>query len=114
MMLMNKVLTYLGFCPSKKSAQRFKVRNNTLNVREQNWKPRDKMMTFIGVLLIFAGMIPFYIEDTSIAGVTDTIILHGRLGLASFILGAILIIFGAIIPRIITKLRMGVVEGDCL
>jgi hypothetical protein len=46
---------------------------------------------------------PFYLEDSSIAGVTDTIILHGRLGLASFILGAILIIFGAIISRIMKK-----------
>jgi len=30
MTFMNKLLTYLGFCPSKESAQRFRVRNNTI------------------------------------------------------------------------------------
>ncbi len=29
MTVMNKILTYLGFCPSKESAQDFRVRNNT-------------------------------------------------------------------------------------
>ena len=108
MILSKKLLTYLGFCPSKESAKRFKTKNNTLTARVYNWKPRG-LVTFIGVLLIFAGLMPFFIEDSSVAGVTDTLILHCGLGLASFILGAILIIFGAIIPRIITKLRMGVV-----
>jgi len=104
----NKLLTYLGFCPTKESAQRFKIKNTTINERTQNWKPRE-ILSITGVLLIFVSMIPYYFEDTSITGVTDTIILHGKLGLASFILGTILIIFGAIIPRIITKTRnMGV------
>jgi hypothetical protein len=31
-MLKNKVLTYLGFCPSKESAQDFKVPNNTITL----------------------------------------------------------------------------------
>ncbi len=29
MTFINKLLTYLGFCPTKESAQRFRVRNNT-------------------------------------------------------------------------------------
>ncbi len=29
MTFMNKILSYLGFCPSKESAQDFRVRNNT-------------------------------------------------------------------------------------
>ena len=100
----NKILVYLGFCPSKESAQRFSVRNDTFTPNTHKWKSRD-LITPLGVLLIFAGLMPFYLEDTSIVGVTDTIILHSRLGLASFILGAILFIFGAIIPKIIIKLR---------
>jgi hypothetical protein len=51
-------------------------------------------------------MIPYYFDDTSITGVTETIILRGRLGLTSFILGLMLIIFGAIIPRIMRRIRM--------
>ena len=36
MTFMNKILTYLGFCPSKESAQGFRVRNkaNTLKQKE--------------------------------------------------------------------------------
>jgi Mg2+/Co2+ transporter CorB len=99
----NKILVFLGFCPSKESAQRFSVKNNSLTTNANKWKSKD-LFTPLGVLLIFAGLMPFYLEDSSITGVTDTIILHGRLGLASFILGVILIIFGAIIPKIIIKL----------
>jgi hypothetical protein len=105
MTYINKILIYLGFCPSQESAKHFKIKNNESTELTHRWKPRE-MMTYIGVVLSFVGMIPYYFEDTSITGVTDTIILHGRLGLASFILGTILIIFGAIIPRIINKIRM--------
>ena len=34
MTLKNKVLTYLGFCPSKESAQGFRVRNNTITLKQ--------------------------------------------------------------------------------
>jgi hypothetical protein len=34
MTFLNKILTYLGFCPSKESAQGFKVRNNTLTLKQ--------------------------------------------------------------------------------
>ena len=34
MMFVNKILTYLGFCPSKESAQDFKVRNNTITLKQ--------------------------------------------------------------------------------
>ena len=101
----NKILIYLGFCPSQESAKHFKIKNNESSELTHRWKPRE-VMTYIGVLLSLVGMIPYYYEDTSITGVTDTIILHGRVGLASFIIGVILIIFGAIIPRITNKIRI--------
>ena len=34
MTFLNKVLTYLGFCPSKESAQGFRVGNNTLTLKQ--------------------------------------------------------------------------------
>jgi len=34
MTFMNKLLTYLGFCPSKESAQGFRVRNNTISLKQ--------------------------------------------------------------------------------
>jgi len=34
MMFMNKLLTYLGFCPDKESAQRFRERNNTISLKQ--------------------------------------------------------------------------------
>jgi hypothetical protein len=98
-----KIFTYLGFCPGKESAEHFRLKNNSFTQNARKWKPRG-IVTSIGVLLIFAGLMPFYLEDSSVIGVTDSMILHGRLGLTSFILGAILIIFGAIIPKIITIL----------
>jgi len=30
----DKLLTYLGFCPSKESAQRFRKRNNTITIKQ--------------------------------------------------------------------------------
>ena len=38
MTFMNKLLTYLGFCPSKESAQRFKIRNNTLTLKQKEYR----------------------------------------------------------------------------
>ena len=99
-----KIYAYLGFCPSQESAKQFKTKNNESTTLADKRKPRE-MMTYIGVFLSFFGIIPYYFEDTSINGITDTIILHGRIGLASFILGVILIIFGAIIPRITNKIK---------
>jgi hypothetical protein len=38
MTFMNKLLTYLGFCPSKESAQGFRVRNNTLTLKRKEYR----------------------------------------------------------------------------
>jgi hypothetical protein len=101
---MKKLLVYLGFCPRQESAKNFKIKNSKSTKPVNRWKPKE-MLTYLGVLLCFFGIIPYYFEDSSITGITDTMILHGRIGAASFILGVILIIFGVIIPRILTKIR---------
>jgi len=98
------MLTYLGFCPSQESAKHFKIKKSKSTEHPSDWKPRE-LMTYIGLLLSFVGIIPYYFEDTSITGITDTIILHGRIGFASFIIGITLIILGAIIPRILKTIR---------
>ena len=104
MTFMNKILIYLGFCPSQESAKHFKT-SKVLESREQNWKPYYKFMTYSGVILFFTGLIPFYFEDTSISGVTDTIILHGKIGVICFLFGVIIIISCSIVPRIHVKIR---------
>ena len=38
MTFMNKLLAYLGFCPSKESAQGFRVGNNTLTLKQKEYK----------------------------------------------------------------------------
>ena len=103
-MVLNKLLVFLGFCPSRESAKNFKIKKSESTELETRWKP-NKMMTYLGVIPSIFGCIPYYFEDTSISGVTDTIILHGKIGAASFVLGLILIVFGNIIPRTITMIR---------
>jgi len=38
MTFMKKLLTYLGFCPSKESAQRFRARNNTITLKQKEYR----------------------------------------------------------------------------
>jgi hypothetical protein len=97
-MFKNILLTFLGFCPGKESAQGFRKRNNKIISRFQKLKPKDRMK--IGVILIFVGLVPYFFIDTSITGVTDIIRLYCSLGLASFTIGVILIISSLIIPLI--------------
>ena len=46
MTFMNKILAYLGFCPSKESAQGFRVRNNTLTLKQKEY--RDAIIGGVG------------------------------------------------------------------
>ena len=38
MTLKNKLLTYLGFCPSRESAQDFRVRYNTITLKQKEYR----------------------------------------------------------------------------
>ena len=46
MMLRNGVLSYLGFCPSKESAQDFRVRNYKITLKQKEY--RDAIIGGIG------------------------------------------------------------------
>ena len=105
MILTKKIFIYLGFCPGKESAKYFGVKKYSYTENIRKLKHKSSMM-FVGVLLIFMGFMPFFFEDSSVIGVTDAIILHGRLGLTSIILGLILIISGVVVPRIFKILEI--------
>ncbi len=51
MMFMNKFLTYLGFCPSKESAQDFRVRNNTITWIQKEYNDVIIRGISVGVLV---------------------------------------------------------------
>jgi len=104
-MNINKILTYLGFCPGKESAQNFETNTNTIEEKNQKWRPYRKFLSYTGVLLVFTGLVPFFFEDTSITGVTETILLHGKIGITCFLLGISLIIYGILYPKISYILR---------
>ena len=38
MTFVNKLLAYLGFCPSKEAAQDFRVRNNTITLKQKEYR----------------------------------------------------------------------------
>ncbi len=46
MTFINNLLTYLGFCPSKESAQGFRISNNTLTLKQKEY--RDAIIGAIG------------------------------------------------------------------
>ena len=50
MTLKNKLLTYLGFCPSKESAQDFRVRNNTITSIQKEY--RDAIIRVIAGAIV--------------------------------------------------------------
>ncbi len=63
MTFINNLLTYLGFCPSKESAQHFRVRNNTISLKQKEY--RDAIIGGIGGAIL--GTIGLYIIQGKVA-----------------------------------------------
>ncbi len=63
MTFINNLLTYLGFCPSKESAQDFGVRNNTLNLKQKEY--RDAIIR--GIVGGVGGTIPISLIQGKVA-----------------------------------------------
>ncbi len=78
MTFLNKVLTYLGFCPSKESAQGFRVRNNTIT-----FKQGVVGMGFSLILILLVGAYNIYTSAVTV----DTV-----LRLFSIIVGGIILV----------------------
>ncbi len=53
----NKVLTYLGFCPSKESAQDFRERNNTTSLKQSVVGVGFILIVILLVNNIYAGVV---------------------------------------------------------
>jgi len=53
MTFMNKILTYLGFCPRKESAQHFRIGNKTITSKQKEY--RDALIS--GVVVAIGGTI---------------------------------------------------------
>ena len=62
MTFMNKILTYLRFCPSKESAQSFRVRNIRITLKQKEY--RDAIIGGIGGLI--SGTIVLYLIEGKI------------------------------------------------
>lgn len=78
MTFIKKLLTYLGFCPSKESAQRFRVRNNTITLKQS-----VVVVGFVLILILLVGASNIYASAVTI----DTI-----LRLFSIIVGGLIFI----------------------
>ena len=78
MTFLNKLLTYLGFCPSKESAQRFRMINNTLTLKKS-----VVGMGFLFILILLVGANNIYAGAVTV----DTV-----LRLFSIIVGGIIFV----------------------
>jgi len=63
MTFMNKLLTYLGFCPSKESAQGFRVRNKAITLKQKEYRNAIISGISVGVL----GTIVLYLIQGKVA-----------------------------------------------
>ena len=57
MTFINKLLTYLGFCPSKESAQGFQVRSNTISLKQGVVGVGFILILLAGANNIYAGIV---------------------------------------------------------
>jgi len=88
MTFLNKLLAYLGFCPSKESAQRFRVRNNTITLKQG-----VVGVGFSLILILLVGAYYIYAGAVTV----DTV-----LRLFSFIVGGVILVIvvvGGLIVR---------------
>jgi len=62
--------------------------------------PREWASVALGGLLIIGGLMPFFMMDTSVTGVTGMIRLSLSAGILSVLFGFGVILFGAVVPRV--------------
>ena len=66
--------------------------------------PREWASVALGGLLIIAGLMPFFMMDTSVTGVTGLIRLSLSAGILSVLFGFGVILYGVVVPRVRTFL----------
>jgi len=87
----------MDFCPSC-GAERGSKQVTYRKVSEMN--PREWASVALGGLLIIGGLMPFFMMDTSVTGVTGMIRLSLSAGILSVLFGFGVILFGAVVPRV--------------
>ena len=89
----------IDFCPScgaEKGRKQIEYRIG----QGVNWQNKEVVLSLFGGIMIIAGMIPFFLENTAVSGITNIIRMRLGVGIVVFALGAMMIVFGVIIPRI--------------
>ena len=87
----------MDFCPScgvERGSNQVKYR------KVSEMSPREWTSVALGGLLILAGLMPFFMMDTSLTGVTGMIRLSLSAGILSVLFGFGIILFGAVVPRV--------------
>jgi len=87
----------MDFCPScgvERGANQIAYRK----VSEMN--PKELTSVALGGLLILGGLMPFFMMDTSVTGVTGMVRLLLSVGILSVLFGFGVILFGAVVPRV--------------
>ena len=87
----------MDFCPScgiERGSDQIAYRK----VSEMN--PRELTSVALGGLLILGGLMPFFMMDTTVTGVTGMIRLSLSAGILSVLFGFGIILFGAVLPRV--------------
>lgn len=87
----------MDFCPSC-GTERGKNEIAYRKVSEMN--PKELAAVALGGLLILGGLMPFFMMDTSITGVTGMVRLSLSAGILSVLFGFGVILFGAVVPRV--------------
>ena len=63
-------------------------------------QPNEMFSVALGGLLILAGLMPFFMMDSTVTGVTSLIRLTLSAGILSVLFGFGVILFGVIVPRV--------------
>ncbi len=83
----------MDFCPSR-GVERGTNQIAYRKVSEMN--PRELTLVALGGLLILGGLMPFFMMDTSVTGVTGIVRLSLSAGILSALFGFGIILFGAV------------------
>ena len=69
------------------------------------WGSGEMGLIFFGGFLVIAGLMPFFMMDTSLTGVTSTIRLWTSAGIAGVAGGLAMILVGVLVPRLRVHVR---------
>ena len=87
----------MDFCPSCGTER---GTNRIVYQKVAEMTPREWISVALGGLLIIAGLMPFFMMDTSVMGVTGLVRLMLSAGILSVLFGFGIVLFGAVVPRV--------------